>query len=259
MNNRKKELFMDKIIETIDTAETNQKPAAKRNDVISTHDTLYNMILNKELPMDVPISQTKLMNKYSFGRTPLRESLQRLADEGMVVWEMNKRIVIPSLSAEDIDQISGMRILLECYAVRQCVPLLKSEDFARMHECLDKMSVLINKRDRNEEYDARELQGLHREFHAYFIKYCGSYIQREIERLNIQSERYRVEFYNITQQYDVSYHTEMLKVAEKGDGIMVSKLLANHYAKTTLKVISEKSPLYEPTFTRQALYVISMA
>lgn len=224
-----------------------------RNDRISTYKALKELILSRELPEGKPIPQTKLIEEYSFGRTPLREALHQLSEDGFVKWEQNKRIIIEPLRVEDIDQLSSIRILLDSFAVRRSVPLLTEKDFADMHDYIRRLSELIESgRDEN------ELRRTHNLFHATLHKYCGKAFIGELERIDQLAERYRREFKQLTKNYDVSVHEKMLLAAEAGQAEFVGSLVANHYAKTSLKVITEKDPMYEPVFIRQALKEVGL-
>lgn len=225
-----------------------------RNDRISTYESLKEKILSRELPEGVPIPQTRLIEEYHYGRTPLREALYQLSEEGLVKWEQNRRIMIEPLRAEEIDQISSIRIMLDSFAVRYSVPQLKEDDFAVMRGYLQKMAELTASGT-----DENELRKTHALFHAALHKNCGAMFEKEFYRINQISERYRRKFKQLTNNYDVSVHEEMLRAAEAGQSEFVGSLVANHYAKTSLKVISEIDPLYEPTFIRQALKVVVMS
>lgn len=225
-----------------------------RNDRISTYEALKEMILSRELPEGVPIPQTRLIEEYKFGRTPLREALYQLSEEGLVKWEQNRRIIIEPLRAEEIDQISSIRILLDSFAIRYSVPQLREEDFKTMRAYLQKMAELTETGT-----DENELRKTHSLFHAALHKNCGAMFEKEFHRINQIAERYRRKFKQINNNYDVGVHEVMLRAAEAGQAEFVGSLVANHYAKTSLKVISEIDPLYEPAFIRQALKVVGMS
>ncbi len=219
-----------------------------RNDKASTYLALKELILDRKLPEGTPIPQTRLMEDYSFGRTPLREALLQLAEEGLVTREQNKRIIVEPLRAVDIDHISAMKILLDTFIVRLSVPVLDGSDFSLMHEYIDKMTYL-----NEEKIDEDGQRKIHYLFHCTLRKSCAGIFTKQLEKIDQMSERYRREFKEITQNYDVAAHAEILKAAEERRPELVGSLLANHYAKTSLKVISEKDPLYEPVYIRQAL------
>lgn len=63
----------------------------KETNMQAAYISLKNMIINNRLPTGVPISQTKLIEESGFSRTPLREALNKLAQDGLVHLEQNKR------------------------------------------------------------------------------------------------------------------------------------------------------------------------
>lgn len=226
-------------------ASSNKKETAMQQ----TYTTIKRMILSNQLPIGTPIPQTGLMEQFGFSRTPLREALNKLTQEGLVHWEQNKRILIEPLLESDIDQLCAMRILLESFAVMLTIPTISDETLQEARRCLEDLQDV-------DEDSIDSPSGPHPRFHSCFTGAAGSWVLQYIERLNDQAARYRTEFRYIENRFDADAHQEILEAALRRDALQVSMLTANHYAKTTLKVISDRSPIYEPVATRQALRIV---
>jgi len=65
-----------------------------------------------------PLQEAALAAQLGVSRTPVREALARLASEGLVVAD-GRSFTVPSLSDGDIDDIYGLRFLLEPEALRE--------------------------------------------------------------------------------------------------------------------------------------------
>ena len=50
-------------------------------------------------------------------RTPVREALKRLAQEGWIVWQERRRAVVRSLTLEDVKEIFALREMIEPFAI----------------------------------------------------------------------------------------------------------------------------------------------
>ncbi|HWC22844.1 MAG TPA: GntR family transcriptional regulator [Flexivirga sp.] len=76
------------------------------------------MIVFQEVPPGSLASESQLMERTGFGRTPVREALQRLARNRMVEIHPNKGVLIPSTSVEAELRMLELRRVLDGLAVR---------------------------------------------------------------------------------------------------------------------------------------------
>jgi DNA-binding GntR family transcriptional regulator len=65
-----------------------------------------------------PLQEVQLSAQLGVSRTPVREALARLANEGLVASD-GRSFVVPSLTLADIDDIYELRLLIEPAALRQ--------------------------------------------------------------------------------------------------------------------------------------------
>lgn len=82
------------------------------------HEQLERMIVTQEIEPGVLISESALMDRTGFGRTPIREALQHLARDRMVEIHPNKGVLIPPASVESQLQMLEVRRPLEALAAR---------------------------------------------------------------------------------------------------------------------------------------------
>jgi GntR family carbon starvation induced transcriptional regulator len=73
--------------------------------------------LHERIRQDIILE--KLSKSYGTSINTLRESLSRLAADGLVVAEGQKGFTVLPVSIEDLREITEMRQLLECHALRQ--------------------------------------------------------------------------------------------------------------------------------------------
>jgi DNA-binding GntR family transcriptional regulator len=76
------------------------------------------LIVSQEIPPGSLASESLLMDKTGFGRTPVREALQQLARNRMVEIHPNKGVLIPAASVESQLRLLELRRVLEVLAVR---------------------------------------------------------------------------------------------------------------------------------------------
>lgn len=84
---------------------------------IPTHEVTYkrlrDMILFGVLQPGQPVTIQGLINDMGVGMTPVREAIRRLAAEGALLPQGNRRVAVPKLTAADMEQIAFARLTIE--------------------------------------------------------------------------------------------------------------------------------------------------
>jgi DNA-binding GntR family transcriptional regulator len=84
---------------------------------IPTHEVTYarlrDMILFGLLEPGAPVTIQGLINDLGAGMTPVREALRRLAAEGALLPQGNRRVTVPRVSLGVLDQIAFARLTIE--------------------------------------------------------------------------------------------------------------------------------------------------
>ncbi len=110
------------------------KPRQRESDRVETE--LRRAILRLELEPGLSISEAALMERYGWGRTPLREACQRLAEQSLVQVVPRHGVVITALSAFDfVEVMEAMSLVIGAAAWLAC-KRLKEEDMARLEASL---------------------------------------------------------------------------------------------------------------------------
>jgi DNA-binding GntR family transcriptional regulator len=68
------------------------------------------------------LRQEDLASEFGVSRIPVREALNKLQAEGLVVVEPNRGAFVARLSAAEVDEVFDLRVLLECDALRHAIP-----------------------------------------------------------------------------------------------------------------------------------------
>lgn len=84
---------------------------------IPTHEVTYarlrDMILFGVLEPGQPVTIQGLTAGLEAGMTPVREAIRRLAAEGALLPQGNRRVTVPRLNASDLDQVAFARLTIE--------------------------------------------------------------------------------------------------------------------------------------------------
>ncbi|MFT4268650.1 MAG: FCD domain-containing protein [Xenophilus sp.] len=78
-------------------------------------------VLTGEFPAGAKLKIDELQTSYGFSSSPLREALSRLAQEGLIRADERRGFRVASVSLEDLEDITRMRLLLDVLALRESI------------------------------------------------------------------------------------------------------------------------------------------
>lgn len=173
----------------------------------------------------------RLRDDYQTSISTLREVLNRLASEGLILVESQRGFEVAPVSVEDLRDIADMRILLECSAIRQSFAsgdLDWEAQVVAAHHKLGRLEAQMLTGDRAgteawKQYD--------REFHVALIAACGS---RELlathERIFDRFLRYQILLVMFRGQVAADEHRDLLAAALVRDANAAEEILTRHIA-----------------------------
>ncbi len=207
-------------------------------------------ILRNELQPGTVISQVKLAALIGVSRTPLREAVRLLQNEGLVEAEHNRRVYISKLSHSDLEQLYALRIVNEALAVRLSVPNFDSEDDRKLATLVGDMARLQG------EGNIDGWEAVHQGFHHQLICRAGPRAAKLIDELAAHAERYRRTF--ITQAPRAwsdgeAEHAGIAQACFDRNAGLAASLLARHLGRTALTLMLNHAPEYEPAMVRAAI------
>jgi DNA-binding GntR family transcriptional regulator len=116
-------------------------------------------------PAGMRLKSDKIAETLGISRMPVRDALQQLQSEGLVVLRPNRGAVVTLLTAEDVLELFEIRALLEGLAVRHACEHLTQELISELETTLGEMNAASKN-------VARWLE-LHDQFHETLAAPCG--------------------------------------------------------------------------------------
>lgn len=110
-------------------------------------DQLRKAILDGTYPAGAQLRQDALAETFGVSRIPIREALFQLDAEGLVRIVPQKGAVVSELSIDEINDVFGLRRLLEPRLLAASIPLLDADDFAAIAELQRQMEIATAARD----------------------------------------------------------------------------------------------------------------
>lgn len=106
------------------------------NRKIPSHEVTYarlrDMILFGHLAPGQPVTIQGLIAELGAGMTPVREAIRRLAAEGALAPQGNRRVAVPPMTAAMLDQVAFARLAIEPELARLATPLLTGATIDRI-------------------------------------------------------------------------------------------------------------------------------
>ncbi|MEK9722077.1 MAG: GntR family transcriptional regulator [Rhodospirillaceae bacterium] len=93
---------------------------------------LVRKIIRLELTPGEPLAEKVLIEELEIGRTPIREALQRLAVEGLVVHVPNRGMFVTEVNATNAQHIYEFRSLIEAQAARLAATRASEKDIREL-------------------------------------------------------------------------------------------------------------------------------
>ena len=145
-------------------------------------DKAYALLLGKIIRLELApgsiLSEKDLISNLEIGRTPIRESLQRLANEGLVTHLPNRGMFVAEISASSVGNIYEFRSLIEGQTARLAAERATTDDLAELEGLHNQLSDSTSK-DRIDDY-----VGCDQQFHNVLARASGNtYLQSAVSEI----------------------------------------------------------------------------
>jgi DNA-binding GntR family transcriptional regulator len=187
-------------------------------------------ILKGRLNQKRRLTEGFFVERLGVSKSPVREALNRLEADGLVVIEPRRGATIVNLSIEDVNEIYELRELLEAAAVRHVTPDQKI--CARLRQELEEASAALRKGDKAAYVLADA--GFHR-----VIAQANTNIRlrRILDNMYGQMLVLRHRTYELSSGRSVVAHGEILDAMEKGNTDLAARLMTEHIRAVRSKLI----------------------
>ncbi len=173
-----------------------------------------------------------LKEQYDVGNSPLREALNRLSENGMVIREENKGFRVAPASKEELHELIKVRSWLDEIALRESIKngdVAWEENIVLAFHRLSRISV---HEDEQGYYITKEWEQRHSEYHMAILGACGSdillgYCAQLLEK----TLRYRnistvVEY---RERHELEEHRAIMEATIDRDAERAVSLLKSHF------------------------------
>src|SRR5690242_2702221 len=136
-------------------------------------------IISGRLPPAQRLRLDAVKESYGISISTLRELLNRLTSEGLIVAESARGFEVAPVSAENFKEIAHLRLLLECHALERSFAHGDMEWEGRVVAAHHKLASVENRIANGGPSDGELLKRYDSEFHQALLSACGSKVLLE--------------------------------------------------------------------------------
>ncbi|MFT4507124.1 GntR family transcriptional regulator [Caballeronia sp. 15711] len=139
--------------------------------VDKAYDAIREAILSRELQIGTQLTETDLAAQLGVSRTPVREALRRLSNEGLVQFTSSQRASVASFDVDDAGELFLLRASLEGLVCSIAASRISDEEVAGLEALATRMETEAAER---EEGFIERLSSLNSDFHHRILDAAGS-------------------------------------------------------------------------------------
>lgn len=218
--------------------ENNLQAEIKKITVQDIVDNVIEMIVKGEFLPGTPLREVELCQRFGISRTPVREALRLLQNNGVVEYIPRCGVQVVDLTMEDLIHITDLRISIEALSARKAAQNIKEEDIHFLRE--------INLKFRDAD-DVHEHNRLDAEFHRYIAEISQNpFVVKHLEDLHIRQAlaRYLIPFRPGRIMYSYQEHENIIQALEWRDERLAAKQTEIHFYMSQ-RTLQQKLAEYE--------------
>ncbi len=193
------------------------------------------------LPPGERLTLDRMRDAYEASVGTLRENLNRLSSEGLIVAEGARGFQVMPVSAANLREVSAMRCLLEGHALRQSFEAGDMEWEGQVVAAHHKLAAMERRMSAGDRAQAQAWKRYDREFHRALIGACGSMVLMELHAL-IYDRYLRYQMVAAVYRGDVAAgeHKQLLDSALKRDWKAAQRTLNQHVQDCVAHMIDKR-------------------
>lgn len=207
------------------------------------YNLLWDRIVRQQLGPGDKLSDLRLSEDLGVSRTPVREALHRLAQDGIVRNESRRGFYVASFSSQDVQEIYDIRASLEVLAVRKALPHLTDDALTAAQRALDEVSERVARR---EEGAGEAFLTVDREFHQMVVRAARN---RRLTTLmgSLQAQIGVFQVYGThlkpLVEESIEHHRVILAALQRRDGDAAARAMERHIEEVKSHMVAKFVPL----------------
>jgi len=199
------------------------------------YNTIKQAIISYKIKPEEPLIEEQLAKKFNISRTPVREALKKLQNDGLVKIIPNKGAFVAEITKTDIEEVFILREILECTALKTSIYRLEDSELFDLGTMLEKAEAGLKKGDCATAIESDI------KLHGLIVNSSGyKKIPQILDILNTQTLRIRYVGSTVLGRMEQSTkeHKTILDALKRRDLHLAEALLVSHIRKVRDNVLS---------------------
>ncbi|GGK04388.1 GntR family transcriptional regulator [Lentibacillus kapialis] len=182
-------------------------------------------VISLELSPGQKVRDAELAEQFNVSRTPVREALKRLEDEGLVISTPGSLTRISEINTEEVKQTFVVAADLHALAAKLAVPSLKNDDYRSMEDANKHLKMALIQKDITAAIEADDA------FHNVFLQASGnSEIINVLNRLLPKLRRLEyLKFDSFNGEHSVKDHENIIQAGKAKQHKQVVALIEQNW------------------------------
>ena len=151
---------------------------------VQAYNSIKGKIIDCSYPPGTMLKEEQLKEEFNISRTPIRDALGRLEQEGLITIKSKKGILVSPIDFDEVNTIFEIRLLFEPYALLNYGYMLKDNDLL---SCYNRHAQGKGIADKNYCFSLDD------EFHEMIMStITNHYISQSYSIISVQNKRLRI-------------------------------------------------------------------
>jgi len=216
-----------------------KRTLARQNLAATLAEDLRQRIIRGELAGGTLLRQEQLAEQYGISRMPVREALQQLDAEGLIVSQLHRSAQVVELSPAELNEIFDLRLMLEPDLLARAIPRMTPESRAKSQGLLDALEHAYNTGD------ISHWGMLNADFHLSLYEPSARPVTLAFfRRISLQADRYIRLQMTLTDAVSdgAQEHQRLFELSRDGNVPAATALLTRHISRTREQLLRILSP-----------------
>jgi len=204
------------------------------------YERLRQQILHGEIEPGERLMQNQVAETLRASRTPVREAFRRLEQDGLVERVPQGGVRVTRLDIEAIQEVFGIRNVLEAYAVELACGRITAEEIGSLKRLVTQAGELLSSGELGRETKIKRLFELNSQFHDTIYRASGnSYLMGMINSLRFIVGRLRFLGLRADSTWSRAWeeHAQLIGLLERRDKESAAHLLKTHLVNAVSDVL----------------------
>lgn len=198
------------------------------------YETLKKKIVEGDLPSNTPLVEEKLAKEYQMSRTPIREAIRHLVQDGLVEFFPRRGAVVKEITIKDLEEIFTVREALEGISARIAASVINEQKIILLQEALEKADQELENGGKEQSFE------LGNQLHEIVLDAAGNNkILTIVSDFKNQIQRFHYFSYHIPGRLELSNkeHWEIFEAIQARDGELAERRMRKHVRGTKESII----------------------